>query len=790
MDSNALPNILTIGPPESPILTLYNNATDGNGDQIESVSGVFGVDVIGDTLSIDEIDAVVHYGGPLDVGMTVWEVYLGPGDEVYLGPDGESVYAQLLASAPDGSRGTPVDLRALPFGTPVRWTNNGRLIAAFYLKSVDRVGRYLWKITACSGVGVLDKSDHVGGIYTGQTVSAVLSEIIGSAFPYTVAPALADQQVYGWLPYDTARNNLHQLLFALGASMRRDANGEAQFVFLSAAAPQPVDDSRVTFGGSVLYETPATRAEITEHAFFETAGDEVVTLYDNTGAGSTPASNTPVRFDSPMHDLSVTGTLTIDSSGVNYAYVSGVGTLAGKAYTHTMRIVAQDAEGATGEPNVKHVDDYTLVSLANSLNVSKRVLSYYQAARTVSAALTLNGERCGDILSLADPYFDPITAFLESISVNASTTLWGPAKLVENYTPGNQGNNVTGSRSLQGSGTWTSPVTGILQYVLISGGQGGSAGNPGEAAPMPAISSYSSDWTRAYYLHPSRAKGGKGGLPGTPGAGGRVLTGSMSVTEGQQISFACGVGGAGEVYGSGVGHGSDGTDTTFGALSTAGASALPSGFYDPITGERYGAPGESGIAGEDGVGFVADENGNYVLKIPPDINVNGTTYHAGSNGADFFTSGTLGGSNLEPPTSRWACNIPGGFGGGPAFGANGNNGRQGYGEEISKTVARATAGPGGIGATAANPPKATIPGNGGTSGNGGGGNGANGTGFKDGNTEYLETTCWIENYRWINDHVGTFGTIELIPQQTVEVGAGSDGGVGADGIILLYWGGN
>jgi len=771
MDSNALPNILTIGPVDDPILTLYNNATDGNGDQIESIGGVFGVDVIGDTLSIDEIDAVVHYGGPLDVGMTVWEVYLGPGDEVYLDPDGESIYAKLLASVPDGSRGTPVDLRALPFGTPVRWTHNGKLIAAFYLRSVDRVGRYLWKITACSGVGLLDKSDHAGGLYSGKTFAEVAAEIIGGsydsttgkitggAFPCTVAASLADQKVYGWLPYDTRRNNMHQLLFAMGASLRRDANGEALLVFLSAAVPQPVGDDRVSFGGSVIYETPATRAEVIEHAFFETAGDEVVTLFDNTGVGQLPASHELVRFDQPAHNLQTTGTLAIDDSGaacgVNWAKVTGLGTLTGKAYTHTMRVVAQDAAGATGEENVKHVDDYTLVSLACSLNVAKRVLSYYSAARTVGANLTLNGERCGDILSLDDPFLDPITAFLESISVNASTNLWGPARLVENYTPANQGNNVTGKNELQGAGTWVSPFTGTLQYVLISGAQGGCCGgdgyNDGARPSFNRSSDVDSDGhTITKYNYTGTTAPGNAGAGGQPGNGGRVVTGTISVTLGQQIAWHTGVGGAGEVHGSGVGHGSDGTDTEFGSITTENGTIIENGFFDPITGDQYGQTGDYGQRG----GYPNETISGYGIT--------------GANAAGIAQSGRFGGDNLNPGSGSWYFSFAGASGGGPAYGGNGGDALQTT-WRWPGSAPIITFGSGGQGADAQPPSKETVAGKGGRGGYGGGASGFLPYGFTD----------------------TKGGSITVNRPETLQRGGyGSDGGQGADGIILLYWGGN
>lgn len=782
---NALPNILTIGDPAAPTLVLQNASADKNGDGVVSIGGVFGVDVIGDTLSIDEVDAVVQYGKAPDPGMTVYEVYLGPDNEVYLDPDGESVYSRLLASTPAGTRGALVNLRALPYGTPVKWQCDARTIAAFYLRDVSRVGRYLYRLAITSGVGLLDREDHPGGVYTGQTFETVALDIIGGRFPVTVASALADQPVYGWLPYDTRRNNLHQLLFALGASLRRDPSGAAQIVFLTAATPASVPDSRITFGGEVVYDAPATRAEVTEHGYFAAASDEEVTLFDNTNGG-TIANNTLVVFGEgvPVHDLAVTGTLSIDSSGVNWARVSGVGELTGKRYTHVTRVVSQDAAGASGQPNVKHVENMTLVSLANSLNVAKRVLAYYSGARTVRASLMLQGERCGDVLSMDDPYFDPMQAFLESITVNASTDLWGPAKLIEGYMPQHQGNNVTGSAILTGIGVWPSPITGDLTVIVISGAQGGSAGSKGNDAPNPSVSSYNwhsslgNSWTNAKYIAVRNAKAGKGGAPGTtPGTGGRIYSTVISVTEGQEIAYACGVGGAGEVYGTSSG-GSNGTDTIFGDISSASGQVSPGGFIDPISGNRYAITGEIGMAGGDGVGWIVDENNVPKPGPQPSITIDGVIYSPGGQGANV----------RGPTTNNYASNIPGGFGGGVAYKANGFAGLRGY-ISISNNTLHATVARGGQGATALAPPKAAVYGQGGTSGNGGGGGGAVGAQLRNESSDpdaYLSNNCFAEV--GADDSQTNYSLDFNLPTPALG-GNGSDGGEGGDGVILLYWGG-
>jgi len=780
----ALENIITIGPSESPILTLQNAPTDGNGDGVSQVNGIFAVDVIGDELSIDEVHALVRYGGPLDIGMDVWEVYLGPNNEVYVDPDEESVYAQLLASVPDGSRSTNVNVRTLPYATPVTWECDGRTIAAFYLKSVDRVGRYLFRLNTISGVGLLENDDHPGGLYTGQTFSAVTTDIIGGLFPFTIAAALADQEVYGWLPYDTRRNNLHQLLFAFGAALRRDEDGNPTIVFLSADSPRSVGNDRASIGGEVAYETPATRAEIIEHAYFSTANDETVTLFDNTTEGGA-ASSTLVRFSEggPVHDLAVTGTLTIEDNGVNYAVVTGVGTLTGKLYTHTERVVAQDVPDATGAPNVKHVDEMTLVNLANSLNVSRRVLAYCSSAKTIDASIMLDGDRCGDVLSLNDPFFEPTTAFLESISVNASSDLWGPCRLIEGYTPQYQGNNVTGHTTLTGSGTWTSPVTGTITVIMCGGGQGGGGGYNGGEPPTPASQSFSyssggKTFERGVYLPSSAATPGAGGQPGTQGAGGKILVLTLTVNEGDTFAFACGVGGEGGTGGATPTAGAAGTDTTFGTYSTATGTSSDAGYIDPISGDQFAQLGKAGIAGGDGVGFKRNANNEWELVTPAPITVNGVEYSAGAQGNTATDYRALG-----LPYGSLKYNAVGGFGGGNAYKGNGSAGSSGTGSlntSGSTPAVTSQPGPGGNGANAAAPDDETVMGRGGTGGNGGGGGGAFGT-----STEIGEQSFGAQYY---GSGIQANANISMTINSPSQGGAGSDGGKGADGGIRIYWG--
>ncbi|MBQ2455756.1 MAG: TSUP family transporter, partial [Firmicutes bacterium] len=142
----------------------------------------------------------------------------------------------------------------------------------------------------------------------------------------------AIEKVYEWLPADTARKNLHKLMFALGFALTKDAAGEIVFRYLSDAISGTIPGARTFYGGTIEHQRPVSAVEVTEHSFVQTVLDEEATLFDN--AGDAAVSNLTVTFDSPVHDLTAGSGLTIVSSGVNFAVISGVGTLTGKKYTH------------------------------------------------------------------------------------------------------------------------------------------------------------------------------------------------------------------------------------------------------------------------------------------------------------------------------------------------------------------------------------------------------------------------------------------------------------------------
>ena len=715
-------NLLQIGLDSSPIAVFTN-------DSIQQISGIFSTDCIGDRLPWDEVSAVVQYGRPD-----------APNYDPY-GPN----------------------LRELPYGTPVKWVHGQDRVVRLYLTGFERIGKYLFRPTAVSGVGLLANVMHPGGLYNLQTFSEVAAEIIGGLFHYEVSEELASEPVIGWIPYKNARDNLHALLFVLGAAIRKSKDGLIRFGFLSEGDPTEVEDGRIVFGGSVEYMAPATAAEITEHTYFKGDFDETVSLFDNTAAGSDVADHALILFDQdgPVYDLSTTGSLTINSSGVNHAVVTGVGVLSGKLYSHATRVVSKSDTQAAGLPNIKRVTDNGLVSILNSQNVAKRVLAYYSSAKTVQSRLLLQGERTGDCIVFSDPYNERTKGYLQEMSVQAGAGLFGDCEIVADYTPTGQGNNISTVVLLTEAGTLTVPADVTqLTLVLIGGGNGGRNGQDG----IEGWGGFGPYWlehtsTETYNVAPG--KGGQGGPGGYRGLGGRIFRITFSVTPWQVFPFNPGVGGE---------AGQDGTASTFGPYSSDDGDYIEYGYVDPVNGGVYGKAGVDGAWGANGgAGGSATGSGSAGTKGED------TLQYGGAPSASVVLEGSSG--QIYIPGGRDDC-VLGGLGGGGASATGG--GRPAaptrytmWTDTENKIVYKVADAWGGNGADGASKAAKTGYGYGGDGGDGGGGGGGAG-GYR--NDPWYYADPYVEKLR-----------IRNVPGSG---GKGGTGGKGGPGCALVYYGTN
>ena len=649
------------------------------GGEIRDCVCVLGSSLVGEELAIDQFMPVVYNASYVQV------------DFVPVGSDGLVTADGLDFQCYSGETGF---LDTLPYGTPVWYLNGETLMGKFYSQRVLRTAKTYFDIIAVSAIGVLDGQDHNGGLYTGQTFQTVAAEIIAGQFKFTCAADVAGIQIFGWLPIGTRRTNLHQLLFACGVMLSKDANGDIYFRFPDAETYKHIPRGRIFLEGSIDYMTPVTRVDVVEHAFLALNTDQTVTLFDNTD-GSGAADHTPVKFmQAPVRDLATTGSLTILESGVNYAIVSGTGTLTGRPYTHTTKVVSRSVSDSDHAQRTERFGVNTLVSIANSENVARRLLSYYSSARTVLSEIDLEDEKPGELISFHNPYDEPELAFLSAAEIRASSFLRASCEMVTGYVPSGQGNNYTEAVVLTGEGTYTFDADAEdAVAVLIQAGSGGDSGGRGTDAENNTALSYN-------------AVPGVGGVPGKRGEGGKIYSVKLNSIGGATFAYKCGapgVGGAADGTEASV-PGTEGEETTFGSYTSASGERSETGYVNLFTGEVFALPGLDGVPGGDGCG---------PASTGTSISFGGKTWTPGRQGASYSTSAGSGN---------------GGYGGGPAVGANGEGGSDGRANSNG-----GYGGAGGDGGTPVPGENAVSLGSGGSAGHGGGGggNGGRGSGPED-----------------------------------------------------------
>lgn len=654
----------------------------------------------------------------------------------------------------------------------VEYFRDGRRVGVYYLQTVERVGSAAYTLSALSALGRLITMRHVGGVYTGQTVAEVVPQICGPV-EVMIESVYASRQLYGYLPYSnpdkekgngrSARDNLSQVLFAIGASLGTDENGVMRVeklwdgVSATITADQINEDSC-----STVYETPVSAVEITEHQWVKSGAD--ISLFDGTAE-----EGTLVTFSEPAYDLVGNG-VTVLESGDNYAILSaGTGTLTGKRYNHLTRIVRRTVTDGV-EENVVTVSDATLVSLTNSVDVAKRMADYYRHRETIRVDVEPGTERAGRVVQIFHPWDKKmVQACVESRETVISGILNSQTSALVGFKPAQpeSAEYLDERVVLTGSGEFQIPEgTTTIHYVMISAGQGGRCGEKGEDTQSGPKFSWTNpvfeDRVDGYAL----ALGGKGGPGGKGGMGGRIVEGDLDVSQLKSLAYACGKSGKGAEFSPDDLPGTDGTDTVFHGMTTAGASAPDLGFTDPITGEQFGGVGEDGLPGGNGAGrdpSVSEYTDDSVQQY-----VNGTVAYDEDGNA--FTPGPVAGSDGKVSMTRIASTstprsfgwYSSGLGGGPAAGANGKAGSSGRGLPGETTV-DVTGGSGADGMTATlTPSEPKRYGRGGRGGYGGGGAGSGGIAVKNGSGT---TTA------------GTPGA----------GGLGGPGGPGADGCVILYY---
>lgn len=507
---------------------------------------------------------------------------------------------------------------ALVYRAPVEISHDGAVTRFFYLTNISggqrlREGKYLFYLEGTDLPGCYVNEPHRGGIYSNDSADRVIAEALGMNLvtetsdvrywqdansyyrPVATDIKLSSMRITGWLPYtEHARDNLRTILQAINGRLSTWTVGQTEFVpGVSAgdvvdyftidpdATQTEISPYRTYMGDAYEDQENVAQVTVNEHAYLALDTTPAETLYRETGA----ATRKLVVFDKPCHSLDGGG-LTINSSGANFAIVTGTGTLTGKPYVDTVRRLSQTIQGTGGRGETRLVDN-TLSNSLNSQALLDRAVNYYQNARTLrSDFVAPDAISAGRPVELEDPLGDTVGAYIAEQTMTFSGINKASNRLAAGWYP-ISGGLYTRVDVLAGSGTWTPPEGATrLKFVLIQGGKGGWGGYQGAPKTSTAPTA--------------------GGAVGEGGNGGKVR--EVVIEEADiAASYTYTAGAAGSPGAANHGEGGSGGHSTVTDGSTTWSSAsgesLPNGYQNPINGRVYATPGRDGYyAGGDGWG--------------------------------------------------------------------------------------------------------------------------------------------------------------------------------------------
>ena len=769
-------NRIVIGSPAAPFLEL-------DSDYIISTNIRKDADPTGLTLPVGTLEIVFEFRGFADLYC--------PSDypDGFEDADGNEMYCKSVDACV---------VADIPYGMDVRVFNGDNRLGIFYVKEVVQTGKNQYTIQAQDWVGVFDDFAYPGyfvaGVSGNVTFGSIVDNVAVSLESYMSTIPEVMRRIYsrmkyqssdiktmvmkiGLIPGGTRKDAMQTLLFCANV-VCMESGEDLVFSTLTDSISGTITPDRIYQGGTITEIASHNAITVTEHTYSVPTSantDDYELIFDNSEQADPPAATTFPVQGLPVVKTRAEGFVPIIAplNGGMLMLVIGQGKVYG------LRAVDVKNEIKVSIPGNKNGSELRVDSPAISAQQSNAILNrlkayHFAQKQKITQDVVLNDEQPGRKYIMRDAFGEDDEAAVESMQVSLSAVAKAQISAVSGWTPYID-RPFSRSVVLTGAGTWKVPE-GIHAFTvtMIGGGSGGSSGKRG-----PDGSNSKRGYKGPTFRH--------NGADGTPGDGGAIRTVTINNPDKAYV-YQCGVGGSG-------GYPSDdpevstpgrpGTETTFGAFSSASGRAQKDGYTDIFTGKQYGCsvtfPGvtfdNDGLSAifpgsRNGGYFVGDDGEGIALGGINAIGLYYTSYVSGkveqkSYLPDIYT---------ETP-SKYTFNIDGATGyiyaahgapGANAPGAPGQPGKKCAWVTKGKLLRFGAGGDGGDAKMRGVYPLDYRPDAYGYGGGGGYGGGAGGNaGFFPSNESGIDSLL----------RAGTAG----------HGGAGSAGGSGAPGCIIIYY---
>ena len=257
---------------------------------------------------------------------------------------------------------------------PMEVRNDGYLIGVYYINEHSRTAERLYSLRCQDAFGVLDGATFDGGVYSGKSAKAMLSEIVGGDFTVSYASGVADALLTGVLLPATKRASIQQVLFAWGVCAATDGVDGIR-VFTLNDTSTVIDTDHTYTGASITTSAIVTQVKVTAHTYTQ----------DSSGS--------------------------IEIGGVKYKDVQ------------TVYEVSNPNITANDKKNIVEVTGATLVSTSIGQAVAQRVYDYYAKRNTAKTKIVWTGELLGDCVTVPNAWGETSTGNISKMDIALSNTV-------------------------------------------------------------------------------------------------------------------------------------------------------------------------------------------------------------------------------------------------------------------------------------------------------------------------------------------------------------------------------
>lgn len=298
---------------------------------------------------------------------------------------------------------------------PVTASFNGEQKGVFFVRKAIQSGEKIYSVDCEDYIGLLDGEVFNGGVYKERNAATLIREICSKAGVNVIVPPELEGAyiITGWLPRDTCRNALQQVLFVLQLyADTTETNGIV--IRRLPEEKQDIPRSRVMQGIKFAEDKKITGVEIISHRYVPSTEESV--LYDAKEDGYGDAIE--VIFSEPQSGLSLENGSFIEWSSNHAIFNAQQNTrLRGSPYVHiTTKKAKHSPIIASGQkPNVVQIEDATLVNSKNVDNILNNCYNYFTKTKSVHARI-IEGKHEGE----SGYIFDETVSLGNTLSVETS----------------------------------------------------------------------------------------------------------------------------------------------------------------------------------------------------------------------------------------------------------------------------------------------------------------------------------------------------------------------------------